>query len=140
MDLSHARNKALADIAMENRKNDITDNEVANCTNRITNCYKLLDEVKNEQDLDIKKVMLTELFKKIRACAYCNSFSSLMHDKVSSLMKDANDAVYVHNKNVDYARLKENEEQSTGGTRRRNKKSKNSKKTKKSRKTKSRRH
>jgi uncharacterized Fe-S cluster-containing MiaB family protein len=41
-------NKALAEIVMESRKNDITDNEVANCTNMIANCYKLLVEVKNE--------------------------------------------------------------------------------------------
>jgi hypothetical protein len=134
-------NKALAEIAMASGKNDITDNEVANCTNRITNCYKLLDKVKNEQDLNIKRVMLAELFKKINACAYCQSFSSLMSNEMSSLMKAFNDAVVVHNKNVDYARLAENGEQSAGGTRRRNKKSKNyKKKSKKSRKTKSRRH
>lgn len=86
--------------------------------------------------------MLAELFKKIKACAYCKSFSSLMRNKMSSLMKDFNDAVDVHNKNVDYARLEENGEQSTGGTRRRNKKSKNYKKKsrKSSRTKKSRRH
>jgi hypothetical protein len=138
MTSSHVNN-ALADIMMSHRKNYMNDNEVANCTNMLANCYKLLDSVKKEEDLDRKKVMLTELFNKIRACADCKSFSYLMSNRISHLMTEFNNAVYEHN-----ARLDEENGQSTAGSRRRNKKSKNSKKksrkSRKSRKTKSRRH
>ena len=134
-------NNALADIMMLHRKNDMTDNEVANCMNMIANCDKLLANVKREQDLDKKKGMLTELFNKIHACAYCKSFSYRMNNRISYLMTEFNEAVIEHNKHVDYARLDEENGQSTAGSRRRNKKSKNSKKkSRKSRKTKSRRH
>ena len=133
-------NKALAEIARMVGNDDA--NEIGNCMYRFKICDELLASVKREQDLNKKKNILKILFNEIKECVSRKSFSSLMRNKMSSLMKDFNDAVDVHNKNVDYARLEENGEQSTGGTRRRNKKSKNYKKKsrKSSRTKKSRRH
>jgi hypothetical protein len=157
-------NEALADITRSHRENSMNDNDVANCTNMIANCYGLLDSVKKEEDLDIKKVMLTKLFNKIRSCAYCKSFSHLMSNRISDLMTKFTEAAVEHNKHVDHARLDEEDAKlkkshdnfvsmmqrptspeydpfsgkppPKAGSRRRNKKSKNyKKKSRKSRKS-----
>lgn len=143
MDLSHARNKALADIAVMEKNRGDDDNAIGNCMYRFRICDNLLARVKREQDLHEKKNILQQLFNEIEECVRrCKSpfMSGTIQNLIDEYKKttaEFNKAVDEHNARLDA----EDANPPPGGSRRRNKKSKNSKKrSKKYQKTKSRRH